>query len=122
MITRRPFLASVKIIVIALALSVAGCAPSAEERQAEALLARAQELALTGGKYQARASAHLQAEKLYKEIIAQYPKTKAAKMAASGLERMTAIFEADKKIAAEELGEAYQAAIGDVLKAASPQR
>jgi hypothetical protein len=112
----------VKIAVAALALSLVGCAPSAEERQAEALLARAQELALTSGKYQARASAHLQAEKLYKEIIAQYPKTKAAKMAASGLERMTAIFEADKKIAAEELGEAYQAAIGDVLKVASPQR
>lgn len=115
-------MATGKIIFALLLLSIAGCAPSAEERQAEALLVRAQDLALTGGKYQVRWSAHMQAEKLYKEILAQYPKTNAAKAAASGLEKMPAIFEADKKVAAEELGEAYQAAIGDVLKAASPRR
>lgn len=99
-----------------------GCAPSADERQAEALLFRAQELSLTGGKYQARWAAHMQAEKLFKEVIQSYPKTNAAKRASDGLKGMPAIFEADKRVAADELSETYKAAVGGIMDAAAPKR
>lgn len=103
-------------------LAACGCGPSAEERQAEALLVRAQEMSLTGGKYQARWAAHMQAEKLFKEVIQSYPKTNAAKRAAEGLKGMPAIFEADKRVAAEELSETYKAAVGGIMDAAAPRR
>lgn len=77
---------------------------------------------MTGGKYQARWAAHMQAEKLYREVLQTYPKTNAAKKASAGLERMPAIFEADKRVAAEELSETYKAAVGGIMDAAAPKR
>src|SRR4051812_8462791 len=109
-----------RVVTAIFLLAFMGCAPSAEERQAEALLAKAQELSLTGGKYQPRWAAHMQAEKIYKEIVSLYPKTNAAKAATKGLERMPAVFEADLKVAAEELGDKYQATIMEAVS--SPQR
>lgn len=110
------------MLPVILVLVCWGCTPSAEERQAEALLAKAQALSLAGGKYQERWSAHMQAEKIYKEIGALYPKTSAAKAAKTGLERMPAIFEADMKVAAEELAEKWQSTIGKALEMPPPRR
>lgn len=111
-----------KCIFMVFTLAFVGCGPSAEERQAEALLAKAQELSLVEGKYQARWAAHVQADKLYKEIQSSYPKTNAAKAATKGLERLRVILEADRKLADEEMIEAYQKAMGQISDAAKPTR
>lgn len=107
--------------VLCMLCLTSACGPSAEERQAEALLAEAQKLSLVGGKFQARHEAHEHAEKLFKDLLSRYPKTKAAESAKAGLARMPEIHQADRKIAQEELAETYQKAIGDVLNAAQPR-
>lgn len=111
-----------RLLAVICLILLSGCGPSPEERQADALLAKAKELSLAGGTFKERFRAHEHAEKLYREVITQYPRTKAAEAARIGLLQMQAIHEADRKLASEELAETYKASVKDLMQSVKPPR